>query len=141
MLQAVNHYLESVDLRGAFLFLGLAGFFLSFYVAQQAWQNKFDTCGNDWIKLPRRIAHVGQGLCMLWLLTYANDTGWQPWPPLILLLFFVDAMMLMRAFSLHGLSPSQLFRRICSDLPQPLFFRSGHAGTPLEHPRRRFYLF
>lgn len=89
-------YLETIDLRGPQLVLGLVGALLSVYLMQLSWRSPGATAGNLVLSWIRRFTLAATALGNLWILSYGQARGWQPWPPSLMLCFSVDLLLAVR---------------------------------------------
>lgn len=90
-------YLDTIDLRSLHLLLGMIGALLSVYLMQLSWRSPgAATSGNLLLSWVRRFTLASTALGMLWILSYGQAKGWQPWPPSVMLCFSVDMLLLLR---------------------------------------------
>lgn len=93
--------LEVMDLLPALYFLGFGGVILSVYVMQTSWIINSEIGENVYIKNMRRASLVTVALAMMWTILYSENTGWQPWPSQVGIMFAVDLMLGARALALY----------------------------------------
>lgn len=110
-MQWIDGVLESFDLRAPLMILALSGVLISVYVMTLTQYEAEDADDPPWIQHTRRVALGLLAWAFLWCLGYANYKSWQPWPPLLLLAFAVDCVLVIRALAIksrirrHGVKP------------------------------------
>jgi hypothetical protein len=88
---AVNRLLESIDLVPYFTGLALAGVFLALIAMQMSWNEAIQRGVDTPVTMNlRRASFVAVALSLLWSLSYAETTGWQPWPPALAMVGALD---------------------------------------------------
>lgn len=95
----LEHLLEQTDLRMVHIIMCLGGVLLATHLMQLVWHNPEE--GGFALRWARRINLALVAFAMLWSLSIADQRGWQPWPPHVLLLLSVDVMMLLRVVVIY----------------------------------------
>ena len=101
-MQTIDRILESVDLSYALFVLGMLGFFLAVYVNQLTRFEGEDAVDPWYVKGSRVVAYVLLAWSYLWVLSFAEKKEWQPWPPVILMMLAMDAILLIRALAIKA---------------------------------------
>ena len=98
----IERILEGWDMSYALMFLAMLGFFLSVYVNQLTHYEAEDQNDPAFIRIMRSIAYLMLAWGFLWTMGYAYERDWQPWPPLILILFAIDIILFNRALAIKA---------------------------------------
>ena len=101
----IDHLMEGVDLISIHTILSLIGAILTAYLMQLT--SHLDSHDPVFIRWFRRATLAGTSLAMLWTVSYSVTKLWQPWPPDLAVIFFVDMMVAIRIGSIY----SSLHRR------------------------------
>lgn len=120
----IAHLLDSL-LMPTFYVLTLFGAIVSIHVMQATshyHEDRGDPLALQWA---HRATLVALALTLLWMLTYARNKEWEPWPPVVVLLFVVDSGLVIRGVILHYARANLLPRR---------FRREGVGGAPIRTP-------
>lgn len=115
-MQALNELVESIDLRFLFIVIGTALVLMLVYVAVLAKQKCLDSTDPTWMKNARFFFHIASALSVLWMLNYAYETGWQPWPPAFALICAMTGMIVMRAIALTSRTQAEILHRMSAML-------------------------
>lgn len=86
-----DRLLEAQNLTTAYVLITLIGVCLAVVAMQVSW-NEAVSRGIDPPSAMnlRRLSFVLIALAMLWSLNYAEQKGWQPWPPLLAIVAALD---------------------------------------------------
>lgn len=90
----LGFFVDNWDLSTLHTFAALFGAALSLYV-MQLWSRGEITIEHPAVMIARRASLMLLALAMLWLVSYANDKGWSPWPAQVLLVLAIDAGLLV----------------------------------------------
>lgn len=90
----LGFWIDSWDLSTLHTVAALIGAALSLYVAQM-WSRGEIRIEHPAVLIARRGALLMLALAMLWLVSYANDKGWAPWPAQVMLVLAVDLGLLV----------------------------------------------
>ena len=93
---------ESVNLSYALAILAMVGFFLAVYVNQQTHYEGEDIPDPGYVKVFRRFSYLLLAWSFLWIISFAQEHGWQPWPPVVLMIFSFDMIMVIRALAIRS---------------------------------------
>lgn len=115
-MQAFNQFIENLDLRLLFFMVGTMLWASTVYVAVLARQKCLDSTDPKWMKNSRFVGHLGFALTVLWVMTYADNTGWQPWPPMFCMMVAATWIMIMRAIALTHRTKAELLHRLSAML-------------------------
>ena len=97
----IERILESWDLNCVLVMLAALGFFLAIYVNQKTHYEAEDIQDPWWIRaIMRPLAYLLLAWSFLWVFSYGQARGWQPWPPVILMIVAVDMILFIRAFAI-----------------------------------------
>lgn len=90
----LNAFADAVDLTGIHFFAALIGALTATYVMQLWTMDRIRIDGDCWVAFHlRRLALVGIALAMLWSISYSSVSGWHPWPPDVLTIVAIDALL------------------------------------------------
>lgn len=98
----LDRALEGVDLSYALTILAMLGFFMAIIVNQQTRYEGEDADDPWYIRITRLSAYALLAWSFLWVLNYAEKRGWQPWPPVILMIFAMDSILIIRAMAIKA---------------------------------------
>jgi hypothetical protein len=101
-MQIIDQILEDWDLSLVLMTLAMLGFFLAVYVNQLTHYEAEDHNDPWFIRMMRNAAYMMLAWGFLWTLSYANAKGWQPWPPVILIIVAVDIILFNRALAIKA---------------------------------------
>ena len=93
---------ESFNLSYALAILAMVGFFLAVYVNQQTHYEGEDIPDPGYVKVFRRFSYLLLAWSFLWIISFAQEHGWQPWPPVVLMIFSFDMIMVIRALAIRS---------------------------------------
>jgi hypothetical protein len=89
---------EQHGLLAAFTWIVLIGVALLVYISQQPDDSSEDP---NWLRISARISRYATALSLLWVLSYAIDKNWQPWPPMVVAFAVFDLLLLFRAVAVN----------------------------------------
>src|ERR1700722_9398553 len=98
----IDRILETIDLSYVLTILGMIGFFLAIYVNQLTRYEGEDTNDPWYVRNTRAAAYLLLAWSYLWVLSYADRHDWQPWPPVILMILAMDAILMIRALAIKA---------------------------------------
>jgi hypothetical protein len=99
----IETILESWDLTSALVVLAALGFFLAIYVNQLTHYEAEDIQDPWWIRaVMRPLAYLLLAWSFLWVFSYGLARGWQPWPPVILMIVAIDMILLIRFLAIKA---------------------------------------
>ena len=102
-----QRWLETVDLSSVFAIACIIGTMLSTFVMQATWAES-ENREHSALRWFRRVSQFALAATLLWAVSYAVETSWQPWPPVMALVISIDALMLGRAISMWMRAPEAL---------------------------------
>lgn len=98
----IEQILDGLELRYVMMAVAMAGFFLAIYVNQLTQYEGEDMPDPAFVRQGRRILYLLLSWSFLWTLTYADNHGWRPWPPVILMIFSMDGILIIRAVAIKA---------------------------------------
>lgn len=96
-------YFDGIDFSAVFYVATFFAVVLSLYLMQATWYAP-ESVDDPWfVAHLRHWSYAFMALMGLWLIGYAHDKMWHPWPPFAGLLIAMDFLLLSRAIaiSLH----------------------------------------
>lgn len=110
MIKLTTAYLEACDLTAIHAAATFFGAIMCIYVSQitnHLQANRHDPLV---LQMAHRAALTALALTFLWQFMYSYDTGWTPWPPALAMNLTVDALLIIRAFTVNFMAKRDGFR-------------------------------
>lgn len=98
----IEQILESWNLTYVLALLAMLGFFLAVYVNQLTHYEAEDSSDPMFIRIMRQAAYLLMAWSFLWVMSYSEARGWQPWPPVILMIVAIDMILIIRALAIKA---------------------------------------
>lgn len=102
MLDQALKVAASIDLTPALLLLAAVGACCSIYLMQLTHYESEDTVDPPWIRRIRRVALAGLAMTLCWTVDYSISHVWQPWPPFVFTLAFIDLLIGIMIFAIRA---------------------------------------
>lgn len=99
---AIDRILDGVDLSGFYTVLSLAGALLAVYVMQVTRYEAEDRADPPALRNARTAGLAILSLSLLWSLTFSETRQWQPWPPALIMLASVDALLVIKIIAIRA---------------------------------------
>lgn len=97
-MEIFSRLIESFDLRVLHAILCLTGVLGCVYVMQLFGTHQIGGPSiSPVLESARRVMLACIGLSFLWMLSFALDKGWQPWPPMLLTIAAIDGFTILTA--------------------------------------------
>jgi cell division protein FtsW (lipid II flippase) len=96
-IDAVLSRCSAADLTRVHIVLALFGGLLAIYVANLTSFERDDVGEPTFLQWSRRVGYFVTAISLFWSVIYMDNHQWQPWPPMLLLIFGVVVMLAARA--------------------------------------------
>lgn len=97
----ISLLLETLPLTGIFNVLTTLGALLALHVMQATSHYQEDRGDPLLLQWAHRGVLALMALTFLWMLMYGREKDWMPWPPMVAMVFIIDAGLVVRGFILH----------------------------------------